>query len=305
MNLRSSSLFIVTAAALTGCTFDEGITIENLHGKVIIPQEAATRTIHHEDGSDETVIDPRLIGPVYLGLYPSVVEGIQSYPAPAEGPVFQAGLPGDTYPYGGTSLGEMKFPCLQSLQCKLVSGRFVDFDAMVSWFNDTLEQPIIDEKAQQVENGDYIADQCYELLHYTEPAEIGLTATADKNDDGVIDTKDLEFVDDGNGNFVADFTIYQQEYFENDETGEGFSLWGWMDAPSEVNSKFSTCDSTHGFEEMTYNRDFYSGRPYTDLLNHPSVYIAGGDWVASQPYVFKSADDTDIEITLDFPVQGD
>jgi hypothetical protein len=288
---------------VAACTYDEGIVVKDMTGTVRIPVAAATRTFTHEDGSTETVTDPALIGPVYLGLYPAVVEGLESYTSPAQGPVFQAGVPGDTYPYGGTSIGDIRFSCVEYLKCKVVSGRFVDFDKMVSWFNDTLEQPITTSEGDVVQTGDYVADQCYDLLHYTDDAEIRLTVTEDKNGDGNLDENDLDFVRDGDF-FVADFTIWQQEYFQNEDATQGFSLWGWMDAPSEVNAKFTTCDPNSGYQETEYNKDYYAGRPFNDLLNHPAQYIAGGDWVASAPYVYHSPDDENVELTLDFPVEG-
>jgi hypothetical protein len=292
----TSTLFV------SACSFDEGLTIRDLTGRVVLPPEAATRTFFYADGTSETITDPRLIGPVYIGLYSEVVEGLQSYPSPAVGPVFQTDIPGDTYPYGGSSIGDIRFPCMEYLQCKVVSGRYVNFDEMVSWFGDILQEPIIDDNGVEVTSGDYIAQTCFELLNYTTEAEIRLTATEDRNEDGALDRKDLDFVQQDDGNFVADFTLYQQEYFENAESGEGFTLWGWMDAPSDQSYRFTSCDPNRGFQENDYTSDFQGGAPYQDLLNRPSQYITSGDWVASEGYVYKGADDADVTITLDFPV---
>ena len=299
-NLFRSSVLLVVVAS--GCTYDEGIIIRDLKGKVVLPASAATRTVTHADGTEETITDPRLIGPVYLGLYSAVVEGEQAYPSPALGPVFEEGISGDAYPYGGTSLGDINFPCMESLQCRVVSGRFVDFDGMVEWFNDVVDVPITDASGQVVTNGDYIAETCYTLLHYTEESEIRLTATDDKNEDGKLDEGDLDFVEQADGTFAADFTIWQQEYFQSAETGQGFTLWGWMDAPSDVSYKFSTCYPNGGQEVKYYNTDFYGGRAYADLLNQPADYISDGDWVSSAPYVYQSADDEGVSLTLDFQV---
>ncbi len=301
-NKLNAALSLVGALALSGCGFKEGLEISDMKGTVVLPEEALTRTFFHSDGSSETLTDPRLIGPVYLGLYPSVEEGVQEYPYPEVGPVFEEGTPGDTFPYGGTSIGDIRFPCMESLQCRVVSGRYVDFDAMQSWFSDVLEDPISDAQGEEVTNGDYIAETCFEILHYTSEEEIRLTAT-DRNEDDVINLKDLDFVDQGDGTWAAEFTLWQQEYFQDEETGKGFTLWGWMDAPSESAYKFNTCDPTKGYKDDTYNSDFFAGRPYEDLLNFPSKYITSGDWVSGTPYVYQSADDENVTITLDFPAQ--
>lgn len=295
-------LLPLVVLGLGGCTFDEGFVITDLKGEIILPEAAATRTFLHSDGSTETITDPRNIGPVYLGLYPSLQTGLESYTHPEIGPVFKTGIPGDAYPYGGTSVGDLRFPCMEFLQCKVISGRYVNFDEMVSWFNDTLEQPITDANGHQVTSGDYIAQTCFDLLHYSDASEIRLTATDDRNGDGTLDAKDLDFVQQDDGTFRGEFTIYQQEYFENKTTGEGFSLWGWMDAPSEINTKFTTCDPTGGFTENTYNADFQAGRPYRDLLNFPSLYISGGDWVSTDGFKYQTPDDF-ASITLDFQVK--
>lgn len=294
---------LVLAGLATGCKpFDEGIIVEDLTGKIIVPREAATRTFFDAEGNPQEITDVRLLGPVYLGLYPSVVEGVQSYAHPETGPAFEPGVPGDTYPYGGTSVGDIRFPCLEFLKCKVVSGRYVDFDAMVTWFNETLDEPITDANGEVVQSGDFIAQQCFELLNYVDESEIRLTATADRNDDGQIDEKDLDFVERSDGNFEADFVVWQQEWFEHEETGAGFTLWGWMDAPSTSSNQFTTCNPTGGYLEDQYNRDFYGGRPYQDLLNVPSKYIYAGDWVATEGYVYETPTDDNVEITLGFKV---
>lgn len=300
MSLR---YFVPVLALAAGCKFDEGIIVQDMTGTIVIPAAAATRTFVHADGTEVTVTDPRLIGPVYIGVYPSVVEGQERYPSPKQGPVFQADLPGDTYPYGGTSIGDLRFPCLESLKCKVVSGRYVTFDDMVDWFSTTLELPITDTYGDEVETGDYIAQTCFDLLEYVDEEEIRLTQTKDSNEDGTIDTKDLDFVyDEATDTFVGKFTLYQQEWFASPDGETGFTLWGWMDAPAESNNQFATCDPEDGYQETEYNRSFYGGRPQRDLLNLPTRYINTGDWVAT-PYVYTSPDDTPT-LYIDIPVVG-
>src|SRR5262249_52794022 len=77
---------LAVAAGASGCTFNEDLTIRDFTGTVKIPKAAATRTFTHTDGSTETITDVKLIGPVYLGFFPSVQDGLYPYPHPEEGP---------------------------------------------------------------------------------------------------------------------------------------------------------------------------------------------------------------------------
>lgn len=294
---------IASLALLGACKYDEGLVIRDITGTVTLPEDAATRTVTHTDGTDHDITDdPRLLGPVYLGLYPSVREGLYEYSHPEIGPVFQTGVPGDTYPYGGTSVGDFRYACFQQLTCRVVSGRFVDFDDMVGWFNDELDQPFTDAFGNKVDNGEYVRQTCYDLLHYTSDEEIRITATEDKNEDGSLDAGDLDFVQQNDGTWEAEFTIWQQEYFENAEDGTGFTLWGWMDAPSE-SFRFSTCNPEEGYYQTEYNAEYYAGVQYDILLNRPAQFISGGDYVSSEGFVFGSPDDSPT-LTLDYKVKN-
>lgn len=290
--MRLTALASVALLVLPACSFDEGIIVEDMTGRIIVPREAATRTMPN----GETVEgDVRLIGPVYLGLYPNVRDDIFSYPHPEIGPSFSEDSPGDTYPYGGTSVGDIRYPCLQALVCRTTAGRFVDYDDILDWFNTYYEDPITDAFGNEVQTGELIRQTCYERLRVTSDAEVRITAYEDKNDDGVIDTSDLEFVENADGDFEAEFTMYQQEFFE------GFQLWGWMDSPAEVDGRLNSCDSSEGFLDAEYANRFRGGRPQRDLLNFPSVYIQEGDWVANTPHIYSSVED-EVVITLDLEV---
>ena len=284
---------VAAASALTGCAFDENLIVEDLRGRVVVPRDAATRTF--EDG--RTVTDPRLIGPVYLGLYPGVEEGLLEYVHPEMGPIYQEDIPGDTYPYGGTTVGDIRFACMEFLACKVVSGRHVDFDSMVEWFRDYVGTPVTDAFGNEVQSGEYIRQTCYELMNYTTDDEIRLTVTEDRNEDGVLDGGDLDFIENADGDFEAIFTIHQQDFIE------GMSLWGWMDAPSIISNQYSTCDPEDGYQESEYNSNFFGGRQYRDLLNFPSIYISSGDWVSSQAHQYVQVDDI-VELRLDYEVEN-
>lgn len=280
-----------------GCAFDEGLVIENMRGKVYIPEAAATRELVREDGSVDVVTDVALIGPVYLGLYASVRPPgeIEGYAHPEVGPQYIDGTPGDTYPYGGTTIGDLRYACFEYFQCKLTSGRYVDFDDLVSWFNDTLQLEITDAAGNTVGSGEFVRQTCYALLDVTTDAEVNVTATKDLNEDGKLDEMDLDFRPTGDGFYEADFTIWQQEYLQD------FSLWGFMDAPSSLSYIFSTCDPEQGVQENEYTSNFFGGRVHPDVLNQPAQYITEGDWVVTEGFVWKDVQDVP-ELYIDFEV---
>lgn len=290
--MRLTALASVALLALSACSFDEGLIIEDMTGRIVVPRAAASRTMPNGETLDG---DVRLIGPVYLGLYPNVRDDIFSYPHPEIGPSFSEDSPGDTYPYGGTSVGDIRYPCLQALVCRTTSGRFVDYDDILNWFNTYYDDTIVDGQGREVQSGEFIRQTCFERLRVTSDEEVRITAYEDVNEDGSLDAQDLEFIENADGDFEAEFKIYQQEFFE------GFQLWGWMDSPAEVDGRLNTCDGTEGFLDAEYANRFRGGRPYRDLLNFPSTYLQEGDWVAGTPHTYSSVDD-EVVITLDLEV---
>lgn len=110
--------------------------------------------------------------------------------------------------------------------------------------------------------------------------------------------------------YVADFIIWQQEHFWNqDQEGctpgvdcDAYRLWGWMDAPALNTFDFLTCDPLNGFPANIYDAEFRAGRVFQDVLNFPGDYISGGDWVSSEPFIWSNVDDVPT-LTLDFEVQ--
>ncbi len=284
----------------TGCTWEEGLMIENMSGTVVIPREAATRDLII-DGEIVETTDIALIGPVYLGLYASVQpeNTVQRYPHPEVGPLFgndNAITIGDTYPYGGTTVGNFQSACVEDMVCKVISGRFLDFDDMVEWY-DLIGQPILDANEEPFENGELLRQQCLSRFDYTSDEEIRLTVTEDNNEDGEMNILDLDFVERPDGNFEAEFLIWQQEYAENDE-GQGFTLWGFMDTPSTGDATFASCNPNRGFELTDYNENYNLGAAFRTILNRPSEVLESGDWVAGQQpdsedygYIYQSQDD--------------
>jgi hypothetical protein len=305
----------VLVATLSGCRYEEGLLIENMRGTVLVPEAAATRTVVHPNGESETITDVKLIGPVFLGLFPSVEEAdvIAPYPHPEVGPQFIPGVAGDTYPYGGTTIGDLRFACLEYLTCKVTSGRFDTWNTMIEWFA-SLDQPIRDASGAEVVSGEYLQQLCFDQLNVTSDEEARLTAYEDRNGDGETDALDLDFVwDESAGAFRGEFTLWQQEFYwdtrEEETTGctpgedcTGFSLWGWMDSPSTVTYDYSTCDPSLGFNNEIYNNEFFGGIVFSNVLNFPTTYIDAGDVLATEPFVWNDISDQP-ELVLDWIVE--
>ncbi|MCB9682440.1 MAG: hypothetical protein H6733_13330 [Alphaproteobacteria bacterium] len=318
----ASTVAVAIVPLFAGC-YAENLSIYDLEGRVIIPREAATVTLSVErpvlDGNGDPVIDPntglpqttaidkevtdvRVLGPVYVGLYSGLDYSTEVYPHPSRGPAFQLDqqLEGDAYPYGGTTVGDIRFACLEYLSCKVVSGRFVDFDDMVDWFNNVLEDPIKDAAGNTVTNGDYIRQTCYDLLEVTSDQELRLTPTKDVDDSGAIDAGDLDFVENADGDFEASFRIWQADFYQ------GFTAWAWLDTlnPGAERTFYTTCNPDEGYTETTYASNFDGGLQYTDLLNRPYLYMVDGDYVAGRGFEWNDPYDV-AELVLDFQVGAD
>lgn len=278
MSLQHVSPFVLLLG-LGGCLFQEHLPQVDIHGTVRIPVEAATRTIEDpRTGELITVTDPRFIGPVYLGAFPSIRDDLFEYPHPEIGPVIIAGKPGNAYPYGGGTVGRFDFACFESTVCKVVTGRYTDYDDLLTFFNDYVNQPITDQYGAAIESADYYRAYCYELFDYTADFEMDFLS----GEDGL----DFKLSADGLY-FEAEFDMWQVEFHP------GMQLWGWMDSPNEKFA-FATCNDQDGQQNTEYTNDFRYGTNYTDVLNFPSTYIHEGDWVvAMDKVVTLSEEDAD------------
>lgn len=290
---------LAALALVAGCYYDEGLDIDNIHGTVVLPEAAAQRTIVI-DGTNTLVTDVRLIGPVILGLYPDISESQFAYPHPVTGPAFSQDSAGDTFPYGGTTIGDIRFACMQALTCKVTSGRFSSYDNIVDWFN-MVGTPLEDSSGNPVTTGEYLRQTCFQILEAVADEDVRLVPP-DQNDDGAVDGADLDFVQRNDGMWEADFTVWQQEMFGDVSTGAGFKLWGWMDSPNFGTYDFKTCDRSNGFQQQEYNQQFAGGRQFRDLLNHPSNYIEIGDWVSGAAVEITSLEQQP-ELQIDFVVE--
>ncbi len=288
-------LMVLAAVLPTGCTFDEHLPQVDIHGVVRLPYEAATgKVIDPATGLETEVNDPRFLGPVWIGAFPDISYDDFSYPHPEMGPVIGEEV-GDTYPYGGGSVGRFDYACFQSLTCQITTGRFEDFESILDFFNNVINDPVIDDLGRSVDSADYFRASCYQLLEVTADWELSFIAS----ENGGLD---FSLSDDGAW-WEAEFDLWQVTYHK------GMKLWGWMDAPSEKFT-FSTCDESRGQSNSEYANDYEYGASATDLLNKPSYYIYSGDWVTGNPVQLDAEDadafreaPPDIQLDMDFKVE--
>jgi len=287
------------ALAVTGCTFDEHLPQVDVEGTIVLPKEAATYTVVDARTGEETIVeDARAIGPVYLGVFPNVRDDLYDYPHPEMGPVIVDGTPGNTYPYGGGTIGRFDFACFSDLACRITTGRYESFEDILDWYNTVLGDPVVDEFGAVVDSPDFFRSYCYELFQYT--ADYELTFLSQFVNANGLEMNTMDFEVNADGDYEAKFDLWQVSYKPD------MKIWGWMDAPSEKFT-FSTCDPDRGQQNTKYTNDFEYGTNYTDLLNYPSKYIFENDWVVQSPYTFTSADadsfrleDPEVRVRVDF-----
>jgi hypothetical protein len=277
-----TSITLIAALMATGCAFDENLPEVDLSGVVRLPA-AITQFNYQEDptlDADPTVIDDvRGIGPVYLGVFPSVQEGLYDYPHPEIGPVLTAAQEGNTYPYGGTSIGRFDWACYQQLKCKIVTGRFTSYDDIIDYFANKLNTPIEDQLGNEVLGGTDFQERCFEVLYMTGDYELLFADT------------ETDFNLDSSGEYYeAEIEIPHVIY------AEGMSVWGWVDMPSQT-YEFSSCDPDVGEVQNYYNDSYDIGTNSIDLLNYPGNYIDSGDWVVQEAAIINNpADQFELEI---------
>jgi len=280
----------VLLAALGGCTYDEQIPEREIKGKLVVPRAAATREVKATDDPNDftttPVTDPRLIGPIYLGAFSGIDETSKAYPLPVAGPVI-GGEEGNSFPYGGTTVGHYDFACYKVLACKVVTGRFTDYADMLDYFANVLRNPVKDDGGDEVLSDVAFQQYCYDYYEYTADWEMSFIGGTD-------------FVENSDGDFEAEFSMYHT-YFQS-----GMALWGFMDAPQinvqspAANGTFSTCDLNGGRQQYRYDQTFYEGSSQIDVLNKPRQYLASDDWVSSPAFIQDENEEPVIH--LDIPV---
>lgn len=292
--------------ALSGCANPETLPEGDVTGRVVIPKAAATRTVvsatdENGDGvyeyTNEEVTDVRLLGPVYIGAYAGIDDVSFPYSHPQMGPLLASGQRGDTFPYGGATVGRLDFACYEVLACKVTTGRFVDYDDLLDYFKNDIGIPVLDTYGVEVTDGSAMRQWCYDYFSATSDAEMAF-----------IGEDNLLFEEEGD-NFVADFVL------RHTNRVEGMAVWGFMDAPEirvdqiSVNGSFTTCDTGAGRDVDKYASDFKEGSSFFDILNYPSTYIQYGDWVADgKSLVSFDAEQNqkeDVELSLSFDYEGE
>lgn len=273
---------IILSAALSGCAYQEDLPEVDLLGTVRIPA-AATQFEYGEDVDNLTIIDDaRAIGPVYIGVFPSVQEGLYDFPHPEIGPILNTSAEGDTYPYGGTTVGRFDWACYQELACKISTGRFTSYDEILEYFENVLGDPVSDSEGFEVGSGVEFQEHCYELLFATADYEMFFIA------------EEPDFTLEGDYLVAKDVEIPQVTYTKN------MAIWGWVDMPSRT-YEYSTCDVGNGELFTYYNEEYDKGTNYIDVLNYPGNYIDPGDWVVQDPVLVTDPDaDFDLEIGFNY-----
>ena len=293
----------------SGCTFDENLRERDLTGLIKIPVEAleslqlidpdGTPIVDggftvDEDGAPILDITDQmgLLGPVYLGGFASVEDGHYDYEHPEMGPILDSDRPGNTYPYGGTTVGRFDYACYEQLRCKVVTGRYTDYQEILDFFEDVVQEPVLAPDGQQVTSGETYREHCYTTEYVTGDNEVSFIDDEPQAD--VSPYFKPYFRLDGD-HYVADVTIPHTLFVDDME------LWGWVDMPS-ARYNYATCNPAEGNQTYRYTEQFYEGSSYPDLLNYPGTYIDEGDWVASP--VSVSDPDEDFEIIFDFHFEG-
>jgi hypothetical protein len=277
--MRISSILSITAV-LSACTYEETeLKHHDFTGTVKIPKEALTLTIMDEDNNEIVVEnDPRTIGPVYIGAFASIRDDLYSYPHPEIGPVLDEDLPGNTYPYSGTTVGRFDWACYEELRCKMVTGRYESYQDILDFFRDEIGQPVLNENGEEVSSNLEYRERCYEIMMLTSDDELSF-----------VDPEGLDFTEDGDY-WVAEVDLLHT-YFEQDEDGNGPQVWGWVDMPSRTYN-FASCDKEAGQNHFYYDEFYNTGTNHLDVLNYPGLYIDEGDYVAEDGPRLNSVDDT-------------
>jgi len=292
--------------ALGACANPEVVPEGDITGRVIIPKEAATRTVvsaSDDDGdgvytyTTQEITDPRLLGPVYVGAFAAMDTISFPYVHPQMGPLIDDGIRGDTFPYGGDTIGRIDFACYATVSCKVTTSRFTDYDDLLDYFKNDIGIPVVDAYGVEVTDGAAMRQWCYDYFAATSDAEMAF-----------IGDDNLRFEEDGD-NYVASFKM------RHTERVDGMSLWGFMDAPEietdrvSVNGTFTTCNPNGGRQVDAYNTEFYEGSSYFDVLNYPSTYVQYGDWVAdgeatvSFDSELNQKEDVDINLNFHFSAE--
>jgi hypothetical protein len=252
---------LISLVLLQACTFKEDLNYYDLKGTVKIPV-AATKFVYGFDDEQRIIDDIRGLGPVYLGVYSSVQDGLYPFPHPEMGPILAEGQDGNSYPYGGNTIGRFDWACYEQLVCKTVTGRYESYADILDFYETQLDEKVRTYDGHIVGTGEEFRERCFEYEYGTGDHEMLFIGVRDFRVEG-------DFL-------VGDATIPHVAMYEN------MKVWGWMDMPSP-SFDFNTCDPGVGDNINYYNENYDLGTNAIDVLNYPGKYIDFGDWVAQTP----------------------
>lgn len=254
---------------LIGCAYDEGIGEVDFFGTIKIPA-AASKFIYGLGDEAVEIDDLRGMGPVYIGVFPSVQDDLYSYPHPEMGPILAEGQDGNTYPYGGNSLGRFDWGCYEQLVCKMVTGRFESYADIIDFHANVLNDPIKTIDGQSITSEAEYRERCFEITFST-------------SDDEMLFIGERDFTLEGDY-LVSDIEIPQVVF------KEGMQVWAWVDMPSP-SFEFNTCAAGVGQTQSYYNEYYQVGTNAIDVINFPGKYIDEGDWISQTPATITSVND--------------
>lgn len=263
---------LASAFALLGGCFDEPIREVDLVGTVRISASA--------------VPDVRDIGVVYVGVYPGWSDDVLGYAYPTMGPVVGSARLGDTYPYGGTTIGSFAYACYQALKCEVVTGRYATLEDLVCAHGLTAEGATEDCSCSPGDDGSFVIDEgsgclspddfwtdCADYYGFTDPEELDFVGK---------ERLAFEKVEDGGEEFwEAEYRIWHVVPFAN------AVLYAFADNDG------TSCNPEGGSINRKRDRDggqfFYEGTHFNDVLNFPDKYLTSGDVLSEEPVVLTQS----------------
>jgi len=257
--MTSRALLALCGALLLAGCFEENLPEKNLDGSIIIPSSVMP--------------DARDIGTVYLGIYEAFDPDQLGYPYPATAPRVGDNPIGDALPYGGTSVGDFAYGCLQALRCEIVSGRY---DSLAS----LLESHPLENQDGSVVTGEELFDQCTYYYGWNSLSEFTF-----------IGDDQLDFVENEDGDWEAEFRAWHTRI------PEGALLWGFADNDN------TSCSPDRGTINRKRAEDgafFREGAHFQDVLNFPDKYITSGDVIAETPTILEAERTDGYKLRLDY-----
>lgn len=264
--MKGQGRILLGLAAMLGLSagcFAEDLREIDLTGSVKVPVELAGTS--------------RDLGIVFVGVYAEANDEALGYTYPFMGPVVGSSEWGNSYPYGGTTVGRYSFPCVMEGKCRVITGRYPDLRSVMEMLElgQNEEPPWTDE--------DYW-DVCQEYFGYSEPGELEFTG---------VDRLNFHEED---GYWVADWKIWHVD--PQDDAGARPVLWAFVD------NGMQSCNPDGGASNRGSGAYFREGAVFEDVLNMPGKYITAGDLHSSVPTSLEVGMRDGYEIVVDSVSEG-